>query len=88
MSQVKGVVKYYLPGMAGSKVMFSQEHVQCSGHDCPTHQIGAKMAEREPVTRRVVTLSKNVTKGANTHTHFARITINKEGKVVKLAVSR
>lgn len=88
MSQVKGVVKYYLPGMAGSKVMFSQEHVQCSGHDCPTHQIGAKMAEREPVTRRVVTLSKNVTKGASTHTHYARITINKEGKVVKLAVSR
>ena len=29
LSQVKGVVKYYLPGMAGSKVMFSQEHVQC-----------------------------------------------------------
>ena len=28
------------------------------------------MAEREPVTRRVVTLSKNVTKGASTHTHY------------------
>ncbi len=87
MAQVKGVVRHYLPGMAGARVTFSHEHVQCSGHDCPTHQIGQKLAERQPVTRRVVTLSKHVTKGKNTHTHYARITINSQGKVVKLAVS-
>ena len=36
----------------------------------------------------VVTLSKQVSEGSKLHPHFARMTLDPSGKVIKLAVSR
>jgi hypothetical protein len=87
VKQVKGIVKEYLPGMNDAKIILSHEHTECTGHNCPTHQIGAKGVHRHP-SRSVVTLSKHIEQGSNKHPHYARITLNKDGKMVKLAVSR
>jgi hypothetical protein len=86
--QVKAVVKQYLPGMSDAQVLYSQEHVQCIGHDCPTHQLGAKAAPAQSPTRKVVTLSKKYERGTGTHQQHARITLDEEGRMIKLAVSR
>jgi len=86
MSQVKGVVRQYLPGMAGARIQISAEHTHCNGHNCPTNQIGG--GSQLHARRRVVTLSKSIKAGRLSHPYFARITLNEKGKVVKLAVSR
>lgn len=88
VAQVKGIVKEYLPGMSGAKVTISREHAHCDGHNCPTHQIGAKAVPKNMPRRQVVTLSKTVENGRHSHPQFARITFDAAGKMVKLVVSR
>ncbi|MEX1247641.1 MAG: C25 family cysteine peptidase [Anaerolineales bacterium] len=87
LATVKSVVAEYLPGMQGSQVSFSHEHVNCSGHQCTLPHAHMKAAGLAP-TRNLVTLSKKVPSGNYTHPQYARITMDARGKVVKLAVSR
>jgi len=87
LSTVKAVVKEYLPGMQGSQASFSHEHINCSGHDCRLPHRHAKVAGLAP-TRSLVTLSKKVHSAQRLHPQYARITMDAQGKVVKLAVSR
>jgi hypothetical protein len=90
MTHVKRVVTQYLPGMQGAQVSMSHEHCGCAcqGHHCPTGQLGAKTRPNFTPERRVVTLSKSIPFEEHTHPQFARLTLDKTGKVVKLAVSR
>ncbi|MEX2161676.1 MAG: C25 family cysteine peptidase [Anaerolineales bacterium] len=87
LATVKSVVAEYLPGMQGSQVSFSHEHVSCSGHNCNLPHAHGKSVGLAP-TRNLVTLSKKVPSGNYTHPQYARITMDARGKVVKLAVSR
>ena len=90
MSHVKRVVAQYLPGMHGARVVMSHEHLECvsKGHNCPTAQLGSKAHPDVKLERRVVTLSKSIPFEQHTHPAYARLTLDKTGKVVKLAVSR
>jgi hypothetical protein len=90
MDYVKHVVSQYLPGMADAKLALTQEHSTChsQAHTCPTGQIGDKTAPSLQPDRRVVTLSKQVQKGSGLHRHYARLTLDAQGKLVKLVVSR
>jgi hypothetical protein len=69
-------------------VLYSHEHVKCVGHDCPTHQLGAKAHPKTAPDRKVVTLSKSYQSSSGKHHQHARITIDAQGKMIKLAVSR
>jgi hypothetical protein len=92
--QVKQIVEQYLPGMTDAKVNYSQTHATCSGkeHACPTSH--RKSSTPFDVNRNVVTLSKQViqpsssTGTSHTHRHYARLTVDEHGKVIKLVVSR
>jgi hypothetical protein len=90
MDYVKHVVSQYLPGMADAKLALTQEHATCQGeaHSCPTAQIGSKGAPSQLPQRKVVTLSKQVQRGSGLHQHYARLTLDSQGKLVKLVVSR
>jgi hypothetical protein len=90
MDYVKHVVSQYLPGMADAKLALTQEHSTChsADHSCPTAQMGAKAVPTQTPERRVVTLSKQVQKGSGLHQHYARLTLDSQGKLVKLVVSR
>ena len=90
MLHVKQVVKQYLPGMQGAQAHISHEHLDCDceDHCCPTAQLGSKARPEHPPERRVVTLSKSIPGKRHTHPVYARLTLDKQGKVVKLAVSR
>ena len=50
--------------------------------------MGAKGHPKHIPNRRVVTLSKQVSSDDRQHPHFARVTFDRNGKMVKLAVSR
>jgi len=93
--QVKKVVKKYLPGMAGAQITISGEHLNCEleGHECPTAQLGhigtppCNYHHTQP-NRKVVVLSKQVKSAAHLHHHYARLTLDKDNRLVKLVVSR
>jgi tetratricopeptide (TPR) repeat protein len=87
---VKHVVAQYLPGMEDANFHFSREHAQCSGsgHQCPTGQLRAKAKPGRQPKRSLVTLSKHVEEENCVHSHYARLTLDDEGRLVKLVVSR
>jgi hypothetical protein len=90
VASVKQVVTRYLPGMAGASLSFSQERAQCGGkgHTCPNRQLkSCGHPAHEPV-RQLVVLSKQVKVAESTHTQYARLTLDLQGKLLKLAVSR
>jgi hypothetical protein len=92
--QVKQIVKRYLPGMENAEMIMSTEKDVCSGdgHECATAQFGSKVHSEHLHQRHVVTLSKKFdiphNSGKTIHRHYARVTFDKSGKMVKLAVSR
>jgi len=90
MAHAKRVVAQYLPGMTDAQYSISQEHAQCDGvkHKCPSAQFGGASKPSRPPVRRVVTLSKQVQRGSTVHNHYARLTLDSTGKLVKLVVSR
>jgi hypothetical protein len=90
IANVKKIVDQYLPGMRGAKVCLSHEHSECSssGHTCPTEQLGGKTKYTKNPERRVVTLSKQIMQTNQSHETYARLTLDMEGNMVKLAVSR
>jgi hypothetical protein len=86
--RVHSIVAQYLPTMVDAECNIRDQHPGCDhdDHCCPSQQIGMKtVGENEAM---VVTLSKHVTDGSKVHPHFARMTLDQGGKVVKLAVSR
>lgn len=94
LMHVKHVVKRYLPGMEDAEMVLSTEKDVCSGegHQCATARFGSKVHQETLGQRHVVTLSKQYeipqNSGKTIHRHYARVTFDKSGKMVKLAVSR
>jgi hypothetical protein len=90
LGQVRQIVEQYLPGMKGAQLTLSHEHEACccKEHHCPTRQFGAKMAPTAPPERQVITLRKSIQRARHTHQAYARLTFDRDGKVVKLAISR
>ncbi|MEW6718795.1 MAG: hypothetical protein AB1345_15010 [Chloroflexota bacterium] len=90
LTQVKNIVEHYLPGAQDAEVTISEEHVECQGrgHTCPTSQMGHQAYPGHTPNRKVITLHTKVTQAKTVHRHYARVTVDKQGKIVKLAVSR
>lgn len=90
LKRVKAIVSQYLPGMADAQCHIHHQHHGCNGSDhlCPTYQLGIKNFDAKGRDNLVVTFSKHVRDGALQHPHFARLTLDPTGKVLKLAVSR
>jgi hypothetical protein len=96
LDEIKQFVQQYLPGMMDARMSYAQAHLGCSGegHTCPSARLNAKTRIAQPIDRSVVTLSKQVAASNGTanpghlHHHYARLTLDSHGKVVKAAVSR
>ena len=97
VSHIKSVVAQYLPGMGDAQWRVAHTRVDCSSknHICPTGQLASQMKAHGPASlpspaphRTVVTLSKTIRSRTHAHAHFARVTLDETGKIVKLAVSR
>ncbi len=79
LRDVKSLVEAYLPGLDTARVSISEETVQSEGR---------KKITQEDTNRVVVTISKEVRFANRIHHHYARATVDANGKVVKLALSR
>ncbi|RME08248.1 MAG: hypothetical protein D6803_01700 [Anaerolineae bacterium] len=88
LETVRQAVAHYLPGMEKARITLCREHLDCEGHSCPSGQLGAKTRPDSPPRRKVVVLSQKRHDAYRVHPTFARLTLDEEGKVVKLAVSR
>ena len=100
MARVKQFVATYLPGMSDARATYAAERslCQCKGHLCPTGQLNRinpqKLIEPEQGTsgRHVVVLSKTPAKGTSigqqVHPQYARLTLDTNGKLIKIVVSR
>jgi hypothetical protein len=90
MDEVKKVVEVYLPGLDDADIIVTTEHEKCAGehHHCPTAQLGQKGKPLTTGARTVVTISKQIKVREHTHYHYARATLDTQGKMVKLALSR
>jgi hypothetical protein len=90
IGKVKSIVSRYLPGMVDAEYSIHEQRHGCQedDHTCPTHQIGIKSNRHAASKRMVVSLAKSIPEGDLKHRHYARLTLDKDGKVIKLAVSR
>jgi hypothetical protein len=89
-ARLKSIVSQYLPGMQGATCTIHTQHDGCDAddHTCPSHQLGMKGLPQRGSQPMVVTLSKTIQAGDRNHPHYARLTMDQAGKVLKLAVSR
>ena len=80
------MVKSYLPGIEYAEVRMRNQQV--SGW--ATNNAGKRHGKTrtDPAGQVVVSFSKQVTQSEQVHKQYARVTLDKEGKMVKLAVSR
>ena len=101
MAQVKHIVGQYLPGMQNAEVSLSNEIGACSKScsNCSLSQLGDRQKNLRISGRKIITLSKNIPSNSKSydgqasgniriHRHYARMTLDKNGKLIKLAVSR
>lgn len=90
IADIKEIVKPYLPGMESVEVLVSLFNNPCKGegHRCPTSEGQGGEAKNLTSERYVVTLHGEVINEKVVHRHYARATIDKGGKILKLVVSR
>lgn len=84
ITQAKELVKEYLPGIEYAEVRITQQQVR-QGKSFSTGSDGKKYQHPDRV---VVSFSKQFRQSEKTHRQYARVTMDKQGKVIKLAVSR
>lgn len=90
VTSVKKIVDRYLPGLQNADLKITHPHTYCAGtdHSCPTAHFTTRGKQSKDPERTVVTLSKQVQAATYTHRHYARVTLDRYGKMVKLSVSR
>ena len=88
--RIRSIVAHYLPGMTSAQCRIRTQQPGCEGegHACPTHQLGIKAGPGASAQTLQVTLSKEVIDGSRRHPHVARLTMDANGKILKLAVSK
>lgn len=89
-ARVDEIVARYLPGMSGASCRIRDQHQGCQGDDhvCPSIQVGMKGLPQSGMQTKVISLSKRIPSQGVEHPHFARVTLDHAGRVLKLAVSR
>ncbi|MPN57929.1 hypothetical protein SDC9_205625 [bioreactor metagenome] len=80
------MVRDYLPGIEYAEVRISQQHVKVGSGTQP--RVAGKSSGDRPASRTVVSFSKQITFDHHIHRQFARVTLDSQGKVVKMAISR
>jgi hypothetical protein len=94
ITSIKQFVANYLPGMSDAHATYTAERAVCiaHGHNCPTGQLNrggsSKNSPYRSPNHHMIVLSKTLENAGQAHPQFARLTLNSEGKLVKIVVSR
>ena len=81
MTQVKSIVEQYLPGLKEASYSLSKQYMANSKEN-------SQLNKSRVNERTIVTISKQYTITKKVHSHYARLTFDRRGKIIKLAVSR
>lgn len=87
---VKRMVTKYLPGMQEAEISINQLKGVCAegDHNCPTSQLHLQQKSMLERDKKVVMISKSIQNHQHIHHQFARMTIDSQGRVLKISVSR
>ena len=88
IARAKEMAKAYLPGIEYAEVRVSRQHVRLDGRQYPVNPAGKGSANAHQSSRTVVSFSKQITFDQHVHRQYARVTLDQQGKVVKMAISR
>lgn len=96
IKQVKQIVQKYLPGMLDSSITVASAHLNHHKNDltCTFSENDSKSPPQFPIRTKVVTLSKRIAQKNNgskpptIHYQYLKVTLNGQGKITKLAISR
>jgi hypothetical protein len=90
LQAVQKVVARRLPGMQGATMTVAEARTVCTGndHNCPNRRLCEHSPSGCTPNRRMVTLSKSFRRQERSQTHIARLTLDPDGNIVKLVVSR
>lgn len=86
----KEAVSPYLPGLDRADISVSQQHLatELKNHRGGVAFLGRKSAQKQYADRTIVIFKRKVKMGNHDHVHYARVTMNNEGKLMKMAFSR
>jgi len=86
----KQAVAPYLPGLDRADVSVSLQNFMVEGknHRGGDLPLGRKQSQKKVSDRTVVIFRRQVRMGEHDHIHYARVTMNRDGKLMKMAVSR
>jgi len=87
IANAKEVASHYLPGIDYAEVHISRQHVRVNNSTQVNGASQSKNTARQS-SRVVVSFSKQVSFDQHIHRQYARVTMDQQGKVVKLAISR
>jgi hypothetical protein len=88
IAKAKEMAKAYLPGIEYAEVRVSRQHVRLDNRSIPMNTAGSKISAARQSSRTVVSFSKQITFDQHVHRQYARVTLDQQGKVVKMAISR
>jgi len=86
----KQAVAPYLPGLDRADISVNQQQFEVEGkiHRGGVAFLGRKTAQKRMADRTVVIFRRQVKMGEHEHTHYARVTMNNDGKLMKMVFSR
>ncbi|MHC1740949.1 MAG: hypothetical protein AB9897_07550 [Anaerolineaceae bacterium] len=88
ISNAKELARQYLPGIEYAEVHISRQHVRTNNNVQSAGASQGKSNQTRQSSRVVVSFSKQVSFDQHIHRQYARVTMDQQGKVVKLAISR
>jgi len=86
ISNVKEVLREYLPGIENAEINIKHQKVELNGLHSEGKEI--KYAQHQTVNRTLLTYSKQLKIHRKVHYQFARVTLDENGHILKLAVSK
>jgi len=86
----KQAVAPYLPGLDRAQISVNQQQYEVASkvHRGVAANLGRKQSQKTIADRTVVIFRRSVKMGEHEHVHYARVTMNREGKLMKMAISR
>ena len=91
VAEAKQLLKEYLPGVESAEVSVAQEYQVDKAYFRRKglgNEVSSRTYAKGDAGRTVITLRKDAKIDSRTHHHYARVTMDKNGKMVKLAISR
>jgi len=88
LAQVKEIVARYLPELQESNLTINHQQYAINFVDPQETNGKSKKAVQIETNRVVITLSKQIQSANKVHSHYARFTLDPQGKVLKCSASR